>query len=67
EIMRFFSGTNMLIIFPDQFGDAMNEMTFAQPQHTEELSYYDILRKWMIRLRNEGIAGVQKFRQYIKK
>ncbi len=67
EIMRFFSGTNMLIIFPDQFGDAMNEMTFAQPQHTEELSYYDILRKWIIRLRNEGIAGVQKFRQYIKK
>ncbi|MBR5441121.1 MAG: hypothetical protein IKV37_06185, partial [Prevotella sp.] len=51
EIMRFFSGTNMLIIFPDQFGDAMNEMTFAQPQHTEELSYYDILRKWLNRLR----------------
>ena len=51
EIMRFFSGTNMLIVFPDQFGDAMNEMTFAQPQHTEELSYYDILRKWFNRLR----------------
>ena len=51
EIMRFFSGTNMLIIFPDQFGDAMNEMTFAQPQHTEELSYYDIVRKWLERFR----------------
>ena len=46
ELTRFFSGTNMMIIFPDQFGDAMDEMTFAQPQHTEELSAYDLLRKW---------------------
>jgi len=47
EIKRFFSGTNMMIIFPDQFGDAMDEMTFAQPQHTEELSAYDLLRRWI--------------------
>ncbi|MCR5129877.1 MAG: cation:proton antiporter [Prevotella sp.] len=47
ELIRFFSGTNMMIIFPDQFGDAMDEMTFAQPQHTEELSAYDLLRRWI--------------------
>ena len=46
EITRHFTGKNIMIIFPDQFGDAMNEMTFAQPQHTEELSAYEILRKW---------------------
>ena len=47
ELTRFFSGANLMIIFPDQFGDAMDEMTFAQPQHTEELSAYDLMRRWL--------------------
>jgi hypothetical protein len=47
ELTRFFSGTNMMIIFPDQFGAAMDEMTFAQPQHTEEDSIYGTIRKWI--------------------
>ena len=51
ELTRHFSGTNLIIIFPDQFGDRMDEMTFAQPQHTEELSAYDLIRKWTQRLR----------------
>ena len=49
ELTRYFSGTSMMIIFPDQFGDAMDEMTFAQPQHTEEQSAYEILRDWVKR------------------
>jgi hypothetical protein len=51
ELTRHFSGTNLIIIFPDQFGDRMDEMTFAQPQHTEELSAYDLIRKWTQKLR----------------
>ena len=47
EIKRHFSGKNLLIIFPDQFGDAMDEMTFAQPQHTEENSAYDVIVTWL--------------------
>ncbi len=47
ELTHHFSGKNMLIIFPDQFGDNMDEMTFAQPQHTEELSAYESVRKWV--------------------
>ena len=47
ELTRFFSGAYLMIIFPDQFGDAMDEMTFAQPQHTEELSAYDLMRRWL--------------------
>lgn len=44
EIKHYFSGTNLMIIFPDQHGDKMNYMTFAQPQHTEEKSAYEIVR-----------------------
>ena len=47
EVTKFFNGKNMMIIFPDQFGDSMDSMTFAQPQHTEEVSAYDIIRKWI--------------------
>ena len=36
-----------MIIFPDQFGEQMEAMTFAQPQHTEERSAYDELREWI--------------------
>lgn len=47
EIARHFSGSNIMIIFPDQHGDAMDEMTFAQPQHTEEHSAYEAIGKWI--------------------
>ena len=47
EITRHFSGTNLMIIFPDQHGDAMDEMTFAQPQHTEDQSAYETIGKWI--------------------
>lgn len=49
EITHNFSGKNILIIFPDQHGDAMDEMTFAQPQHTEDSSAYEAISKWLKR------------------
>ena len=49
ELTRYYSGTSMMIIFPDQFGDAMDKMTFSQPQHTEEESAYETIREWMRR------------------
>lgn len=47
EITKYFSGKNLMIIFPDQHGDAMDEMTFAQPQHTEDSSAYEAVHKWI--------------------
>ena len=49
EIKQYFSGKNIIIIFPDQHGDPMDEMTFAQPQHQEERSAYVIVREWLQR------------------
>ena len=50
EINRYFAGRTLVIVFPDQYGDNNELMTFAQPQHTEESSAYDMLlkklRKW---------------------
>lgn len=47
EITTYFSGKNIIIVFPDQHGDAMDEMTFAQPQHTEDSSAYESIGKWL--------------------
>lgn len=47
EISRFFSGKTIMIIYPDQYGESMDEMTFAEPQHTEELSAYEALSNWI--------------------
>lgn len=48
EITRFFSGTNLMIIFPDQYGDSSgNQLTFAEPQHQEEISAYEAFSQWI--------------------
>ena len=48
ELTKFFSGTNLMIIFPDQYGDASGEqLTFAEPQHQEEESAYEIFSQWL--------------------
>ena len=46
EINRYFSGKTLMIIFPDQYGERDELMTFAQAQHTEERSIYDVLLEW---------------------
>ena len=48
EITRFFSGTNLMIIFPDQYGDSSgDQLTFAEPQHQEEISAYEAFSQWI--------------------
>lgn len=46
ELTKYFKGKNLMIVFPDQYGDDKTIMTFSQPQHTEELSAYDVLAAW---------------------
>lgn len=47
ELTKYFNGKNLMIVFPDQYGDDKMTMTFAQPQHTEETSAYDALAEWL--------------------
>ncbi len=47
EFTKAFTGQSFLIIFPDQYGDLMDAMTFAQSQHTEGKSAYDALRSFV--------------------
>lgn len=46
EIQRYFNGKNLIIIFPDQYGD-QEVMTYSQSQHTEERSAWESLARWI--------------------
>ena len=49
ELMQHFSGKNLMIIFPDQYGTQKEEsMTFTAAQHQEESSIYDTIQNWII-------------------
>ena len=48
ELQQHFNGKNLMILFPDQFGDQKEDtMTFTAAQHQEESSVYDILARWI--------------------
>ena len=46
ELQRFYQRQNLMIIFPDQYGEPMNVMSFTAPQKREETSAYALLREW---------------------
>ncbi len=53
ELMDHFSGKNLMILFPDQYGTQKEEsMTFTTAQHQEERSIYDNIQQWIIRHHN---------------
>jgi len=48
ELTQYFAGTNLMIIFPDQYGDTKDDtMSFTEAQHYEENSIYDMLSRWL--------------------
>ena len=46
EVQRYFNGKNLVIIFPNQYGD-QEVMTYSQSQHTEERSAWESLARWI--------------------
>ena len=46
ELQQFYKYPNLMVIYPDQYGEPVNAMTFAAPQKTTQLSIYAQLRDW---------------------
>jgi hypothetical protein len=50
ELQEYFSGKNLMIIFPDQYGAPKEDrMSFTEAQHREEDSIYDTIAQWLHR------------------
>ena len=48
ELQKHYSGKNLMIIFPDQYGSHKDErMSFTEAQHHEENSIYDTILRWI--------------------
>ncbi len=47
ELTDNFAGKSLMIIFPDQYGEPAEVMTFAVPQHHEQRSAYEMLTTWI--------------------
>lgn len=45
ELTTYYHGSNVMIIFPDQYGNQPDVMTFATTQHREQQSLWDIIYK----------------------
>lgn len=53
ELQKYFTGKNLMIIFPDQYGDTKDErMSFTESQHHEEKSIYDTIMRWIHERKN---------------
>ena len=52
ELQQHFTGKNLMIIFPDQFGDQKEDrMSFTEAQHKEEKSLYYFIARMLQRKR----------------
>ena len=52
ELQQHFSGKNLMILFPDQYGTQKEEsMTFTAAQHQEESSIYATIARWIAKLK----------------
>ena len=48
ELQKHFSGKNLMIVFPDQFGEQKEDrMSFTEAQHHEEKSIYNSISRWL--------------------
>ena len=48
ELQKYYSGKNLMIIFPDQYGDTKEDrMSFTEAQHHEETSIYNVISRWL--------------------
>jgi len=47
ELTRHYLGGNLMVIFPDQYGEPADVMTFTEPQHYEQVSAYVQLMAWI--------------------
>ncbi|MBR1388957.1 MAG: cation:proton antiporter [Prevotella sp.] len=60
ELKQYFSGKNLMIIFPDQYGDQKDDrMSFTEAQHHEETSLYTIISQWIHRNSPPKLGGAR--------
>ena len=54
QISRYFSNSSLMLIYPDQLGDPLENFTFSSPRSQSENRIYDNVSKWVYKWIKKG-------------
>ena len=46
QITKYFSNNSLMVLYPDQYGDPQETLSFSEPVHHNESQHYDSVGKW---------------------
>lgn len=46
QITKYFNNNSLIVLYPDQFGDPQESVSFSDPRHHSESQRYDTVGKW---------------------
>lgn len=46
QITRYFANNSLMVIYPDQYGDPQEVVSFSEPRHHSESQHYESVGKW---------------------
>lgn len=46
QITRYFNNNSLIVLYPDQYGDPQETLSFSNPVHHNESRHYDSVGKW---------------------
>ena len=54
QITKYFSNNSLMLIYPDQLGDPLENFTFSSPRSQSENRIYDQVSKWVYKWMKKG-------------
>ena len=54
QISKYFSNNSLMLVYPDQLGDPLENFTFSSPRSQSENRIYDHLSKWVMKWIKKG-------------
>ena len=54
QITKYFSNSSLMLIYPDQLGDPLENFTFSSPRSQSENRIYDQVSKWVSKWMKKG-------------
>lgn len=46
QVSKYFNNNSLIVLYPDQYGDPQENVSFSDPRHHSESQHYDAVGKW---------------------
>lgn len=47
QISKYFNNNSLIVLYPDQYGDPQETVSFSEPMHHSESQHYESIGKWL--------------------